>query len=246
MIKTARVYWKMFIFIFVIVVAGTNANAFVYSVIYKPVNIPIAHAQTVQPTVRFDIADGKYTIGDVITIQLLLSSPSQSINAMAGEIAFPSDKLKLLTISTENSINSLWIPVEPYFSTTSNSIVFAGGMPNPGFRAVDGNILTLTLLAIAPGTAHMSVDNLMLLANDGAGSALNATSQPIDLILRDNAVTTGKTYTIGDINHDGKTDLSDLSILVANWGDSANANIDLDGDGTVNSKDLSILLSNFK
>jgi hypothetical protein len=246
MIQTAREHWKMFIFIFIIVVVGTNANLLVYFLINKSINLPITHAQTVQPSVRFDIAAGKYSIGDTIAIQVLLSSPSQSVNTVAGEIAFPSDKLRLITISTKDSINQLWIPSAPYFSTTSSSVVFAGGIPNPGFAAVDGNILTLTFEALAPGTAHISINDLTVLANDGAGSSLDTASQPIDLILRENAVTAGKTYTIGDINHDEKTDLDDLSILLANWGMFKNSDSDLNGDGIVDTKDLSILLSKIK
>jgi subtilisin family serine protease len=48
----------------------------------------------------------------------------------------------------------------------------------------------------------------------------------------------------GDINGDGKVNISDLSALLTNW-NSANAGADLNKDGTVNLTDLSILLTNW-
>ncbi len=47
---------------------------------------------------------------------------------------------------------------------------------------------------------------------------------------------------IGDINIDRRVNLTDLSILLFNWGKPKNALADLNGDGTVNLVDFSILL----
>lgn len=49
---------------------------------------------------------------------------------------------------------------------------------------------------------------------------------------------------IGDINSDGKVNITDLSMLLSAWGTS-NAAADLNNDGTVNITDLSMLLSNW-
>ena len=48
-------------------------------------------------------------------------------------------------------------------------------------------------------------------------------------------------YGPSDINHDGKVNVIDLSLLLSNWGKSGNG--DVNGDGTVNVIDLSLLLS---
>jgi len=48
----------------------------------------------------------------------------------------------------------------------------------------------------------------------------------------------------GDINNDNKVDVTDLSILLSNWGLS-NPDVDLNDDGVINIFDLSILLSNY-
>jgi subtilase family serine protease len=53
------------------------------------------------------------------------------------------------------------------------------------------------------------------------------------------------TTTSGDLNGDGKTNITDLSILLTNWAKTgaARAQGDLNGDGTVNITDLSMLLT---
>lgn len=48
----------------------------------------------------------------------------------------------------------------------------------------------------------------------------------------------------GDMNRDGKVDITDVSILLSNW-HTSNTIADLNLDGTVSIRDLSILLSNF-
>lgn len=49
----------------------------------------------------------------------------------------------------------------------------------------------------------------------------------------------------GDINGDGRVDITDLSILLANWNSTTNPASDLNADGVVNVFDLSIILSKF-
>jgi hypothetical protein len=48
----------------------------------------------------------------------------------------------------------------------------------------------------------------------------------------------------GDLNNDNTVNITDMSILLSNYGTS-NATADINGDGTVNVLDLSILLSNY-
>ncbi|HEX5395376.1 MAG TPA: choice-of-anchor Q domain-containing protein [Candidatus Saccharimonadales bacterium] len=54
----------------------------------------------------------------------------------------------------------------------------------------------------------------------------------------------GGSSVTGDINGDGKVDITDLSILLSNYS-TTNGSADLNKDGTVNILDLSILLSNY-
>lgn len=49
----------------------------------------------------------------------------------------------------------------------------------------------------------------------------------------------------GDLNNDGKVDITDLGILLSNWGSTAKPAADLNQDGRVDVVDLGILLSNW-
>jgi chitodextrinase len=49
----------------------------------------------------------------------------------------------------------------------------------------------------------------------------------------------------GDINQDGTVNITDLSILLSNWGSTTRSDCDLNGNGTVDIFDLSILLTNY-
>jgi hypothetical protein len=78
--------------------------------------------------------------------------------------------------------------------------------------------------------------------NDGS-TVTSATIQPKDgiILLRTSALTKP-----GDANLDGVVNISDLSILMANWGSSpTNLNADFNKDGSVNISDLSILMANW-
>jgi len=69
-------------------------------------------------------------------------------------------------------------------------------------------------------------------ANDAAG---NVSAQSVAASIT--------VYLEGDINHDGKVNVFDLSTLLSNWGKTGANASDLNGDGVVNILDLSILLS---
>jgi len=57
-------------------------------------------------------------------------------------------------------------------------------------------------------------------------------------------VTIASTTKLGDINNDGQVNITDLSILLSDYG-TTNSSADINKDGSVNILDMSILLSNF-
>jgi hypothetical protein len=103
--------------------------------------------------------------------------------------------------------------------------------------------MTLTFQILAPGNAQLSFSNLSVLENDGQGTALQATSQSANYTFQTGPSNTGGRYILGDLNHDGKVTLSDLSILIGNWKSTQNSESDLNHDGVVDIKDISTFLS---
>ena len=109
------------------------------------------------------------TEGESFSIDILVSSPDQTINAAEGTIYFPPDKLRAVFISDSGSIFNLWIK-EPSFSNSLGVIDFSGLVLNPGFAGKTGKMFTVSFQARAPGSAPVAFANGAVLANDGNGT----------------------------------------------------------------------------
>ena len=109
--------------------------------------------------------------GQTVTVNLLVSSTDQAMNASSGVISFPSDKLQVVSVGKSNSIVSFWIQ-EPSFSNGAGTVNFEGVIPNPGFTGSAGKILSITFRGVAEGTASVSYSTGSVLANDGQGTEL--------------------------------------------------------------------------
>lgn len=88
------------------------------------------------------------------------------MNAASATITFPTDLLEVRAVSKVSSILSYWT-TEPTFSNGSGSVSFEGVAFNPGFTGESGRIMSVTLRAIAPGSASLAFASPSVLANDG-------------------------------------------------------------------------------
>jgi hypothetical protein len=127
-------------------------------------------------TLFFSPSTKTVAVGDTFSISVEISSPDQAMNAAAGTVSFPSDKVRVLSLSTNNSIMNLWVQ-NPSFSNlgtglSGGSVEFAGVVLNPGFIGNDGTILTIHFQAIAEGNVSLSFSTSSVLANDGAGTGM--------------------------------------------------------------------------
>ena len=99
--------------------------------------------------------------------------------------------------------------------------------------------MTTSFKVKSEGDAVIGIEDAQVLANDGFGTDILATTTPTHLTLLKPKIK----REIADINEDGRVDLIDVSILLSNWGTPKNQRADLNGDGRVDIKELSILLS---
>lgn len=113
-------------------------------------------------------------MGDAFAVQVLASSPTQSVNAVSGELTFSSDKLKVISVSKAASVMSLWVQ-DPSFSNTAGTVDFAGVILNPGYTGGAGNVITVNFKAINSGSAKLGFSSGSLLANDGNGTNILST-----------------------------------------------------------------------
>ena len=124
-----------------------------------------AHAATLS----FSPQSGTYFAGRSFSVSVLVSSPDQAMNAVQGEISFPTKQLEVLSISQTNSIVTLWVQ-NPTFSNQDGTIDFGGVSPNPGFQGNGGNIITIRFEAKNSGSAMLAFNSGSVLANDGMGT----------------------------------------------------------------------------
>jgi hypothetical protein len=109
------------------------------------------------------------SIGNIISVRVLVNTVNKAINNSEAVIQFPSDLLEVVSISKSSSIFSLWVE-EPSFSNLNGKIIFNGGVPNPGFNGQSGYIASITFRAKKQGTASLIFTDSAVRENDGLGT----------------------------------------------------------------------------
>lgn len=117
-----------------------------------------------------------YGVGSIFSSDIMISSPTEPLNAIEGILRYSRDTIELLNISKSGSIISVWVN-EPTFSNKNGVIEFSGGIPSPGFSGSVGKILTLTFRAINDGPATITWEKAIILANDGKGTEISASTE---------------------------------------------------------------------
>jgi len=121
-------------------------------------------------------ASGTFSAGSTVKVNVYANTGGENINAVQANVAYPSDKLQFLSVSTSGSV--LTIIAEK--NASGGVVRVAGGTPSPGFS---GNklIASITFKALADtGTAALSftsesavlrnADNTDTLSSKGTGS----------------------------------------------------------------------------
>ena len=120
-------------------------------------------------SLSFSPSSGSYFVGQTFPLEVYVSSPEQSMNAISGVISFPKDKLEVASVSKTGSIIDLWVQ-EPAFSNTAGTITFEGIVLNPGFTGSVGKIITINFRTKLVGSASLIFSSGSVLANDGKGT----------------------------------------------------------------------------
>jgi hypothetical protein len=111
------------------------------------------------------------SVGQTFTATIEVSSAGQAMNAVSADISFPSDKVRVLSVSQTNSVVNFWVQ-NPSFSNDQNGgdVNLQGVVLSPGFTGVSADVVDIVFQAVAPGTANVSFSSGSVLANDGAGT----------------------------------------------------------------------------
>lgn len=120
-------------------------------------------------TLSLSPASTTVQVGQTVVTTVRVNAAGTAINAAEATVSFPSDLLKLVSVSKSSTIFKFWT-VEPSGSNSSARVIFSGGLPSPGYSGSAGTIVKVTWQALAVGTANISVTGGKVLANDGLGT----------------------------------------------------------------------------
>lgn len=127
----------------------------------------VAPATSFAATLSITPSSGSYTVGSTISLKVLVSSPSASINAVSGVLAFSPALFSVVSISKSNSILNFW-PVAPLASQSAGTVHFEG-VDIAGFQGQNGTVVTIKLRAKRSGVGKITFQRGQVLANNGKG-----------------------------------------------------------------------------
>jgi len=116
--------------------------------------------------------DAKFETG------IFINAQSESINAIEGQIIFPSDTFEFQGFYSGNSVIPFWVQ-QPVL-TSQGIVSFSGIMPG-GFTLNNGYLFSLILKAKQKGDFTISATKEKILLNDGNGSEAKITKAPLHL-----------------------------------------------------------------
>ncbi|HEY4475378.1 MAG TPA: cohesin domain-containing protein [Candidatus Paceibacterota bacterium] len=127
-------------------------------------------------TLYLSPSSGNYYKSGNFEVRILVNS-DMSVNAVSGVLNFPTQHLKIVEINKQNSIVNFWVE-EPSFSNAGEfgNMRFEGVVLNPGFIGNGGRVASIVFRADSTGTADLNFTQSSVLANDGFGTNVIATS----------------------------------------------------------------------
>lgn len=114
--------------------------------------------------------------GQEFTVDFLITSPDQAMNAISAVVSFPQDKVRAQAFDKDGSLVDLWT-MGPEMNNASGTILFEGVILNPGFAGANGRIFTVRFLALKTGKVPFELTAQTVLANDGLGTDITTDSR---------------------------------------------------------------------
>ncbi len=122
---------------------------------------------TFAATLTLSPLSGPVSIGEKLSVKIMIEPGTDSVNASDGSLTFDSKFVTVDSISKDGSVFSLWT-ADPTFSNTDGTIAFSGGTPT-AFTS-SGKILTIVFKGKAVGSAAIAFTKGSILAADGKGT----------------------------------------------------------------------------
>jgi len=132
--------------------------------------VQIAQAQTA--TLSFSPSTVVVSQGEAISIDVMVNTSGEAVNAIGAYFTYPADKLDFLEVQTADSVMTLFAE-----QTGTNGLVqISGGKPTPGFSGVH-KVASVRFLAKALGAATLTFTaDAVVLRNSDNQDVLNRIS----------------------------------------------------------------------
>ena len=114
------------------------------------------------------------TQGKTVTVNIMVSTPDASMNAVSGTLTYPTDLLSVVSTSTSGSVLGQWLPPGATGPQKSSGSLKFEGVSLGGYQGTGGKLFSVTFKALKEGAASLSIANSSILANDGAGTDITA------------------------------------------------------------------------
>jgi hypothetical protein len=118
-------------------------------------------------TLYLSPSSGSYVNGKAFTVNVYVSSPSESMNAVSANIGVDTSKFSIVSASSVGSVVNFWVQ-QP--AVSGSSISFEGVVLNPGYQGSGAKVASFVLLPKATGSGSVSFSSASVLANDGQGT----------------------------------------------------------------------------
>lgn len=118
-------------------------------------------------TLSLTPSGGTYVVGSTVSVDIVVDSGTQFINAVSGTVSYNPVVLEPMSIISDGSVVDLWI-TKPAVES-KGTIVFEGLIHNPGSHDL-AKVATIRFRVRAEGSGSIAFENGLILANDGQGT----------------------------------------------------------------------------
>lgn len=198
--------------------------------------------------VRLESSQSSIEAGERFTIHVYARA-HVPVNAVDITLVFDDDTVEVVEVDRGQSVLTLWTE-DPV--VTTNRVILRGGTYRKGFLG-EHEIASIDLRALNTGLGTFEATDVMLLAGDGSGTAVQVSEtldSSVNIFVYDEntdpeAIAVNvKVKVITDLNGDGEVTLGDISAFMAAWS-SRDSVYDFNSDGRMTFRDFSIILADF-
>jgi hypothetical protein len=147
--------------------------------------------------IYFSANEKDFSLGGDYMIDVYLDTEGKSINAIEGDIIFPSNLLDFKSFRDGNSAINFWIQ-KP--NIVNDGKLSFSGITTGGFSGTKNFLFSLIFHTKNIGMGDISFDNLQILSNDGLGTVVNTFTPPFAFSILKDSISPNNSLDIIDRN----------------------------------------------